>query len=39
MRYFWSKIDPENPGKMFAAEVLLVVRKRMRSIVVRRSVA
>jgi hypothetical protein len=39
MRDRWSMIDPGNPGKMFAAEVLLAVRKRTRSIVVRRGVA
>jgi capsule polysaccharide export protein KpsE/RkpR len=39
MRDYWSRIDPGNPGKMFAAEVLLAVRKRTRSIVVRRGVA
>jgi capsule polysaccharide export protein KpsE/RkpR len=39
MRDRWSTIDPGNPGKMFAAEVLLTVRKRTRSIVVRRGVA
>jgi capsule polysaccharide export protein KpsE/RkpR len=28
IRDYWSRIDPGNPGKMFAAEVLLAVRKR-----------
>jgi capsule polysaccharide export protein KpsE/RkpR len=36
---YWSKIDPGNPGKTLAAEVFLAVRKRTRSIVVRRGVA
>jgi len=39
IRDYWSRIDPGNPGKMFAAEVLLAVRKRMRSLVVPRGVA
>ena len=39
IRDYWSKIDEENPGKKFAAEVLLAVRRRTRSIVVRRGVA
>jgi capsule polysaccharide export protein KpsE/RkpR len=39
MREYWSKVDNDNPGKMFASEVLLAVRRRTRSIVVRRGVA
>jgi capsule polysaccharide export protein KpsE/RkpR len=39
IRDYWAKIDPGNPGKMLAAEVLLAVRRRTRSIVVRRGVA
>jgi capsule polysaccharide export protein KpsE/RkpR len=39
IREYWSKVDNDNPGKMFASEVLLVVRRRTRSIVVRRGVA
>jgi hypothetical protein len=39
MRDHWSKVDPGDPGKMFAAEVLLSLRKRTRSIVVRRGAA
>jgi capsule polysaccharide export protein KpsE/RkpR len=39
IRDYWSGIDPGHPGKMFATEVLLAVRKRTRSIVVRRGVA
>jgi len=39
IRDYWSGIDPGNPAKMLAAEVLLVVRKRTRSILVHRSVA
>jgi capsule polysaccharide export protein KpsE/RkpR len=39
IRDYWSKMDESNPGKMFAAEVLLAVRRRTRSIVVRRGVA
>jgi capsule polysaccharide export protein KpsE/RkpR len=39
IRDHWSKIDPANPAKMLAAEVLLVLRKRTRSSVVRRGVA
>jgi uncharacterized protein involved in exopolysaccharide biosynthesis len=39
IRDYWSKIDEENPGKKFAAEVLLAVRRRTRSIVLRRGVA
>jgi uncharacterized protein involved in exopolysaccharide biosynthesis len=36
MRDHWSKVDPGDPGKMFASEVLLSLRKRTRSIVERR---
>jgi uncharacterized protein involved in exopolysaccharide biosynthesis len=32
----WSKVDPGDPGKMFASEVLLSLRKRTRSIAERR---
>jgi capsule polysaccharide export protein KpsE/RkpR len=32
----WSKVDSGDPGKMFASEVLLSLRKRTRSIVERR---
>src|SRR6202167_388761 len=39
IRENWSRVDPGDPGKMFAAEVLLAVRKRTRSIAVRRGVA
>jgi capsule polysaccharide export protein KpsE/RkpR len=39
IRDYWSKVDNDNPGKMFASEVLLAVRRRTRSIVVRRGVA
>jgi len=39
IREYWSKVDNDNPGKMFASEVLLAVRRRTRSIVVRRGVA
>jgi capsule polysaccharide export protein KpsE/RkpR len=39
MREHWSKMNPANPVKMLAAEVLLAVRKRTRSIVVRRGIA
>jgi uncharacterized protein involved in exopolysaccharide biosynthesis len=38
-RDYWEKIDSRNPGKMLAAEVLLAMRKRTRSIVVPRGVA
>jgi uncharacterized protein involved in exopolysaccharide biosynthesis len=33
---YWSKLDPDDPGKVLAADVLLAVRKRTRSIVMRR---
>jgi capsule polysaccharide export protein KpsE/RkpR len=39
LRDYWSKVDELNPGKLFVAEVLLAVRRRTRSIVVRRGVA
>jgi capsule polysaccharide export protein KpsE/RkpR len=39
IRDYWSKVDNDDPGKMFASEVLLAVRRRTRSIVVRRGVA
>ena len=39
IRDYWSKIDNDNPGKIFAHEVLLAVRRRTRSIVVRRGAA
>jgi capsule polysaccharide export protein KpsE/RkpR len=39
IREYWSKVEKDNPGKMFASEVLLAVRRRTRSIVVRRGVA
>jgi capsule polysaccharide export protein KpsE/RkpR len=32
IRDHWSKIDPDNPGKMLLAEVLLAVRQGARSI-------
>ena len=32
IRDYWSKIDPDNPGKMLLAEVLLAVRQGARSI-------
>jgi capsule polysaccharide export protein KpsE/RkpR len=36
LRDHWSKLDPGDPGKMLASEVLLSLRKRTRSIVERR---
>jgi hypothetical protein len=38
IRDYWSKIDPDNPGKMLGAEVLLAARQGIRSIVARRGV-
>jgi predicted membrane metal-binding protein len=32
IRDYWSKIDPDNPGKMLVAEVLLAVRQGIRSV-------
>ncbi len=39
IRDYWSRVDPSHPGKILAAEVLLAVRKRTRSIVLRRGAA
>jgi capsule polysaccharide export protein KpsE/RkpR len=38
IRDYWSKIDPHNPGKLLAADVLLAVRERTRSIARHRGV-
>jgi capsule polysaccharide export protein KpsE/RkpR len=36
IRDYWSKIDPDNPGKMLLAEVLLAARQGARSITTQR---